>query len=239
MRFIPVSIILVSAACVFFSCKKNKAEPRITPASKNVTLWAGKDTAITISGVTGRFTATSGDETIASAVVQNDKVLISTDMPGSTTIKITDEAERTAEIKVMARSLDGPWRRVEGSSQLVTQVLVEANNADFANDLESQLLAEAEKPVNARYGLLFITPAQTFQEFHGNTLIREGTFSFRKLTLTLTQDAQVEVYQLNPIGAGLIGLERDLTEEQKALHPDKGITKVVVIRYLLSPITPG
>jgi hypothetical protein len=37
----------------------------------------------------------------------------------------------------------------------------------------------------------------------------------------------------------MLGLEQDLTEHYKALHPDKGIQKIIVVHYVKRNIQPG
>lgn len=238
MRFFQPLIACIACTLVLLSCKKDKEEP-VTPGTNKITVWAGQDTVITMAGASGQYTVTSGDDEIARAVIQDNRIHITTDMPGSTTIRVTDQANHTDTIQLEAISVTGTWRRrVENGMILRNSVLVECGDPVLAETLQEEL---NEKVITTQmtYNLVFVADPPLFEERKFGGGRSEGTFSFRNLTLTLTRNNTPEVYRLHPVGLRLFGLEQDLTAHYQTLHPTKAITRVAIIRYFNYVPLPG
>lgn len=65
MRSVPVLAFLVSFISLLLSCKKDSAPENIHLSSDSVTLFAGQQTEVTISGVPAQYTVSSENGTIA------------------------------------------------------------------------------------------------------------------------------------------------------------------------------
>jgi hypothetical protein len=241
MRFIQPFIACVVCAFLVLSCKKDKDKEEVftpNPDTNKITLWAGQDTVITLANAAGQYTVTSGNDEIARAVIQDNRIHITTDMPGATTIRVTDQANHTDTIQLEAISLDGLWRRRVQNGILPTSVLVECSDPVFTETLQDELKEEVVE-AGMIYGLDFVStfPPVFWEERFGGR--NRGTFSFRNLTLTLTLNNTPEVYRLHPVGLRMFGLEQDLTSQYQTLHPTKGITRVSIIRYYHYTMKPG
>lgn len=236
MKFLHALIFVL----LFLSCKKNKEPDPTFPDNKTIVLWAGQDTAITISGPLLTYTVTSDDEEVAHAVVANNRVTISTDVPGNTILRLKDETNRTIELKVYAKHMAGKWYRAEGTLRMPPKVEVTSNDPAFTETLKNGLMEEALKPVGVYYMLELRGPSpMSFREILSGTLSREGTYTYRNLTLTMVYNGVTTVYRVIPVDGGNVGLEQDMTATYQQLHPLKGITKVTVIKYLKVYMNPG
>ncbi|CAL1519407.1 hypothetical protein [Chitinophaga sp. MM2321] len=240
MRSFQFFVLFISFGYLLSSCKKDQQPDKIQLSSHQVELWAGQDTVISISGAPKQYTVSSENEEIARVVIQDNRILITTDLPGSTIIHITDGANNTSTIKLRALSVIGTWRRAEGDESLKARIFVETGDPVFADELQRQLFEATIKQPGTNYMIHFSTdPVMTFTERQQNTVLREGEFLFRNLTLTLTHNAIEDVYKIKPLDYGVIGLEQDLTAHYKALHPDKDIKKVVIVTHVRKATFPG
>jgi hypothetical protein len=227
-------------ALIFLSCKKNKEPDAILPRNDTITLWAGHDTVITIPGALLTYTVTSDNDEVAHAVVANNRVTISTDIPGNTIVRLKDETNRTIELKVYAKHIAGKWYRAEGTLQMPPKVEVTSNDPAFTETLKNGLMEEALKPVGVYYMLELRGPnPMSFRELLSGRLGKEGTYSYRNLTLTMVYNGVTTVFRVIPVDGENVGLEQDMTATYQQLHPDKGITKVTVIKYLKVYMNPG
>jgi hypothetical protein len=229
MRLFQPFMAFIACTLVLLSCKKDK-EKAAPPGANKITLWAGQDTVITMAGTSGQYTATSGNDEIARTEIQDHRLHITTDMPGSTTIRVTDQANQTTTIQLEAISVTGKWNRRIENMVPRTSIFVECGDPALAGALQDELKEEVITPQMTRWFIFVADPAE-FEERKFGGDMSQGTFSFRNLRLTLTRNDTSEVYPIHPVGLRMIGLEQDLTAQYQTLHPTKGITRVAIIRY--------
>lgn len=240
MKFTRLFILMISIGYCISSCKKDKEPVKINLDSNDVRLWAGQDTSIAVSGASGQYTVSSENEDIARAVVEDGEIHITTDLPGKTVIHVDDGAGHKADIKLNAITFSGGWGRVEGHTIFKASVLIESGDPVFAEELRTQILETSREESRTGYGLGFQTREKNdFIEMLRGEIIRQGTFTFRHFLLTLVHNNVEEVYKVEPINLQMVMVEQDLTAHYKALHPGKGITKVVVIRPMRLATFPG
>ena len=238
MRLFHVLIFLVPCLTLL-SCKKDLEAPKIPVNTSAVQLLAGLQTEIVISGDVKSYTAVSDHPDIAGATVQDNKITVTTHKPGITFIRVS-EGGLTASIKVIATTLAGRnWVRIAGDANYETKVTVEGADATFAAALKKQLQDELALPQNALIDVTYIDNPLIFRERYPDNKKREGTYSYDKLVVTQVYDGVTEVYRLIAITKTIFGFERDLTDHYKSLHPDKGIQKVTVTRFLRDRPYPG
>lgn len=79
------------SATVVDALAVDKSEPSVA---------VGKEEAVTVSGGTAPYTATSKDEKIATATIKDSKLTIKGVAEGNTTITITDKEKRTLTVTV-------------------------------------------------------------------------------------------------------------------------------------------
>lgn len=240
MKFARLFILMMAIGYCISSCKKDKEPVTINLGSKGVKLWAGQDTSISVSGASGQYTVSSDNENIARAVVEDGEIHITTDLPGKTVIHVDDGAGHKADINVNAATFWGLWKRVEGHTVLKPSVQVESGDPVFSEELSGQILETSREEARTGYGIAFQNRAENdFVEILRSEIIREGTFTFRHSILTLVHNNVEEVYKVTLVSLETIIVEQDLTERYKALHPDKGITKVIVTRPMRAQMLPG
>ncbi|WP_343704106.1 hypothetical protein [Chitinophaga sp.] len=217
-------------ALICLSCKKDKTSgPPLHFSSNEVNLLSGEDTAVTIEGIAPPYTATAGNAQIVQVKVENDQLLLTSDLAGKTDITVKDGAGNAAIVKVNVTTMDGDWGRVKAADESNGKVTVEAGDAAFAASLQQELL---EVSATSVIGYQFRASEKAFREVYGDRKFKEGTFTYNKLALTLTLDGKDEVCRIIPANFRFVALERDLTARYQALHPDKNIQKVVVTIYL-------
>ncbi|MBV7530144.1 hypothetical protein [Chitinophaga sp. sic0106] len=233
------------AMVTLYACSNDpKVKPIIPVSAYDVSVWAGKDTSLTIldTAVTG-IKLTNSNETIAAAKLEGRKILISGVKEGVAvlTLSVLNE-ERQGGVTVKVIGLQGVgWRRVDRNDKYPLTITIEATDATFAEQLKKQLTEEILPKVTEGPANLVFTGANngTFMEGRGSKLVREGNFTFANLKLTLNPAANPEVYTIVPQSPTSIKLVRDRTEEFKAANPDKGITLVKVETYWGKINTPG
>ena len=224
---------------VLVSCKKNTAPDEIVFSSKDIRILAGAQTTVTIEGPVKAYTVASGNEAIGRATIQDNRITITTEMPGATVIRVSDNRGRTAEIRLIARSVSGSWRKIDGA-RYVTKVTVEAIDAAAAARIRQEMADELAKPANAILGWIFSgEPNMRFKEVHVDNSSREGDFTFSNLVLRLSHAGKEEIYQLTPLDNRVLQVDQDVTQVMKARYPDQGITKVIITRFLQEYLMPG
>lgn len=78
-----------------------KEAPEVLSFDKDeVTIEVDKDAVVTVEGGTAPYTATVGDETVATAEVSEDKITIKGVKVGTTTVTVSDEEENSGTISV-------------------------------------------------------------------------------------------------------------------------------------------
>ncbi|WP_157986681.1 hypothetical protein [Chitinophaga alhagiae] len=230
MKFHHALTCIALFALICLSCKKDKTpEPPLRFSSAEVNLLSGEDSTITIEGIAPPYTATAGNAQIVQVKVENDQLLLTADLAEKTEITVKDNAGNTAIIKANVHSMDGDWGRALGPDETYGKAIVEAGDAAFAATLEKELLEVSATSIR---GYQFRESEKKFREVYGGNSFKEGTYTYRKLALTLTFEGNEEICRVTPFNFRFVMLERDLTAIYQALHPDKNIQKVVVTFYL-------
>jgi hypothetical protein len=234
MRVFLVAL-LVCAGVLFFGCSDDPEAEGIGLSSDNITLWVETDTVVTIAGPVKAYTVTSSNEDVARVSISDNSIRITTDHPGQALIQVADEG-RVAEIRVRASSFDGVWRRMPGQSHMDPEIVVEAGNAAFADELKDQLRLEVEEQLNNMYWIMFSEGDGSYQERERAKPVREGLFTYRNNVLTLDEE---EVYAVTIKSLKLIALTRDLTEVYRQQYPDMDVKRVTVMKYFHFYTLPG
>ncbi|MCK7555530.1 hypothetical protein MKQ70_11130 [Chitinophaga sedimenti] len=181
---------------------------------------------------------------VPSLTVQNKKVVFTTQQMGHTNIHVYAPGRSKATIKVNARMFEGVWRRTPGMSAIPPEVYVESADADFSTSLKAELMTAAPEPVGKVQLIEFSAGMGFFREVHDNLSFRTGRYTYDNLKLTMKYDTDghEDVFQLErPINdkTGSMAFIQDLTEKYKALHPDKSVTRVLVIKFMRLMTFPG
>lgn len=241
------SIIALSLFCILQSCSKDSQKPETTgpdPLWPEATmLWLGEDSVITIKDLSKLIKVTSSDEKVVKAAIQENGVKLLAGIPGAATIQITDDAGHTAMREVRSVTLEFTWRNDMSDLAYKTRVVVEANDPAFVNNLKDQLLTQTD----ALYAISFRpnltgNGTDSFRQinYSSPSVTTSGTFTFSDLTLELSSAAGKTKYRVVPQkNRQLLGLEQDLTEYYKTLHPDKGIQKIIIVHYIKQYLPPG
>lgn len=230
MRFFLPLLTCIFCSLVLLSCKKDKEEATPRPDANKITLWAGQDTVITLAGASAQYTVVSGNTNIARVALQDNRLHITTDIPGTTTIRITDQANHTDSFRLEAISVAGVWRRRVVNGTLQNNVTVDCADALLTQTLKDELKEEVIK-ADMLYGLTFADYSAAYEEARFGGARSQGTYSYHNLKLTLTRNNTTEEFTIRPDGPRKMGLEQDLTVQYKTLYPTKGITRVTIIRY--------
>lgn len=247
MKIITFSIIALSLCCILQSCSKGSRGPETTgpdPLRPEITvLWTGEDSVITIKDFPKINKAVSSDEKVVKVVIKDSGIKLSAGVPGSAVIHITDDENRAVTREVHSMNLNYTWRNRINDPAYKTTVVVKANDPALVENLENQLLLEASIP----YAIDFRPDmpekgTDSFRQITNSSpsVITTGTFIFRDLILELNFTSSTKRYKVIPVkNREMLGLELDLTEHYKVLHPDKGIQKIIVVHYVKRNIQPG
>lgn len=234
MRFIPVFVILF-----FFACKKSNEPKAIVLSSKEVTILSGAQADVTIAGDVKAYRVSSANEAVATATVQDNRITITADKLGATTIHVEDGNDLTAAITVRSSVPFGNWRRTP-EAMFDPTVLVECADPAFAAQLKQQIIDDLAKPANMITGFQFVSyPSQIVREVRADNTRKDGAFTYEKLIVRLTFDGVEVVHRIVLRPDKLRQLEQDVTEKYKALYPDKGITRVMIARLFREHQNPG
>lgn len=245
MRLTHSLLVLGISTLVLLSCSKSKDNGAPLFDSDKVRVWAGQDTVITINTSPGSnspttvYTAASTNEQVASVVVQGNTLLIHTSLPGSATIQVKGPGNNSSTITVYTNSVVGVWRR--GATAVGGNADVDILCSDPGTEtlLLEQLLEKDTLPQSVAGYEFGNKPAFLFRLLKADKTMTEGTYTFRDLTLTLTEGNNTEVYRLLPLGLKKFGLQQDLTTRYQSLYPGKGITRVIQTRYFYDALPPG
>ncbi|SHL45768.1 hypothetical protein SAMN05444266_103396 [Chitinophaga jiangningensis] len=233
-------------AVALFACSNDpEVKPIIPISAYNVSVWAGKDTSLTIldTAVTG-LKLTNSNETLATAKLEGRKILISGLIEGAVTLTLSavgDERQGGVTVKVLGLQGGGGWRRVDRNDKFPLTITVQATDAAFAEQLKKQLTDEVLGKVTEGPAYLVFngTSSGKFMEARGSKPTREGNFTFQQLKLTLNPGTTPELYTIVPQSPTTIKMVRDRTAEFIAANPDKGIQLVKIESFWGKISTPG
>lgn len=152
--------------------------------------------------------------------------------------------------------LAGDWESLAGDETYKNSVVVETEEAAFAEELRTEIKQELQEETADLIGYSFRPYTSTagidsliFMKFIHSTQLHEpslkpasrGSYSFGELSLTLNPaGGGEEVYRLLPYPDRMvIGLQQDLTLHYQNLYPGQGIRKVTVTRHLKQRLPPG
>lgn len=225
---ISLFVLLSVAFLLFFSCKKSNELDPINPINKEIKIWSGQDTLLVITGNSTIYSAVSENEDIVQVTMEGKELKIISGIPGVTKIRISDENNTTVEIAIHVLSFSGNWRNIENNASYKGKAIVQTGDPVLTSELTDSLTQEA----NLRYGVIFGGIDRSFVEVVSNKLRREGTYSFKNLTLTFIANGTSDLYTIIPFSETVVAVYQDLTAHYQSLYPEKNVTKVVMIRYL-------
>lgn len=247
MRIIHFSIIALGLCFILQSCSKVNQEPETTGPDplwpEVIMLWPGEDSVITINDFPKIVKVSTEDVEVVQAIIEDGAIKLSASIPGSTILHITGEGGQAIIREVRSLNLTYVWRSYAENGAYKNSVIVEANDPAFASTLKDQLLLELNRPYAIDFGPG--VPEDGLGSFRhtipGNpTVVTTGTFDFGDLSLELNFSDSKKTYKVIPFkNRELLGLEEDLTEHYKTLHPDKGIQKVIITQYINRYLPPG
>ncbi|UYQ95435.1 hypothetical protein MKQ68_10025 [Chitinophaga horti] len=233
---------LIASTCLLPACKKEE-DNMIRLSTRDVGVYAGQSAEVEILKGQGAYTATSADESIAKVTVQGNRLVITTNVVGQTKVTVTGTGSQTAVINVHSTILSGTWYRDESDKAKAPEIYVESTNTGFNTGLEAEMQAQLAEPVGKRLFFMFnATNEPKFREIHGDNIYAEGTYAFSNLTLTMKYPNNTEVvYKLEPVAGTprLMKFTQDATAKYQAAYPERGITKVTIVRYLQMQFNPG
>lgn len=211
------------------SCEDNDTH-EIILEQNDVTIWIGQEATIGIISEIGSLSIESEDQTIASAIIKDNTVIIKANKSGKTALHLKDNSNKyTTTIIVYVQTLYGAWRETKGD-QYEYEVIIEAEDEEVTNQLKQDLWESAVKLLGTTYG--FYSDSQRLEVITTNGEKINGTFLFENEELTMNYNNNSEQYKVTFLGLRFIQLTQDLTDIYKNEYPDAGINKVLVKRYL-------
>ncbi len=222
------------------ACGKNDTRLPERTEKETVSLWAQTEKPLLLPAYAGKDAAlTSTDSSIATAVWQGDRVLVTAHAPGNTTITLRsgEPGRPVLHIAVFSRSVETAygWTHIE-NEQWKTTVVVKAARAADARVLRRQLLDSLN---DASAGNGFIFRSNEAAEYARNQQLYKVGYTFKNWTLTLNHECRQEQIPLNPVQYNVIGLTQDFTNAYKTRYPGKHIVQVTVTRYFSEVLPPG
>ncbi|WP_069660472.1 hypothetical protein [Arcticibacter eurypsychrophilus] len=241
MKIFHFSIIVLSFCLILQSCLKDDQGPETTGPdplwAELIFLWPGQDSIITINDFSKVIEVSSSDDKIVKAIIQGNNIKLTAGALGSTNVLITDVSNRIAKRDINVKQLRYIWKNVVSNETYKTNVVVEANDQTFAQNLKEQLLLEANAPYAIEFGK--VSTGNKLGSFKhlmlsNPSVIIAGTFSLHDLTLELNFPATQKIYKIIPVkNEDVLGLKQDLTAYYKTLYPEnKGIQKVIITQYI-------
>lgn len=219
----------------FVSCEDDNSE-KLHLEQENVTVWIGQEASIKIISEVKSLSIESDDNTIATAIIKDNTIVIKANKSGKTILHLKDDLNKyaTADIQVYVQTLSGGWKETE-TSQYKYEVTTAADNKEIANKLEQDLWESSVKLLRIIY--IFNSKTQELEVIMPDGVRKNGTFLFDNEKLILNYNNNTEIYQVAFLYLGYIQLTQDLTELYKVRYPNAGISKVIVKRYIASLLT--
>lgn len=221
--------IFLALQCLI-SCNDDSTD-EIILEQNDVTIWIGQEATIGIISEIGSLSIISEDETIASAIIKDNKVIVKANKKsGKTTLHLKNNSTKyTTTLIVYVQTLSGGWKETEKTGHQY-EVFIEAEDEEIAKQLKQDLWESAVKLLGTTYG--FYSDSQRLEVITRNGERAYGTFLFENEELTMSYNDNSEQYKVTLLGLRFIGLTQDLTDIYKNEYPDAGINKVLIKRYL-------
>ena len=205
---------------------------------KSVSIWEGVTSHIIIETdlTEHNYKLESENQEIATAILDEMSVCITTYKSGSTMIRLidTDNNKIACEISVYVKYFNSPeivnWGIPLKGNPDYPGVIIKAVDLRIPPEIEIEL-REKEKPfIGATYTFNQETKKFTMKTDSG--IFREGTYEWNITSLTLMYDDKTEKFGFKfatgiSLGYGYI-LQSDKTAEYQQRYPDAGITEVKV-----------
>lgn len=136
-------IIFTLIALFFTSCSEENDDSSIVLSKNSLELIAGDRDTITILSGDSKCMVTTDNQTVASASIEGNNIIITTSKMGNAIITVDNERNNYSIIKVSAT---GP--RIGGWQEYfpigVEFIFVETENEDVTKQIKSELMTEAE-----------------------------------------------------------------------------------------------
>ena len=205
---------------------------------KSVSIWAGDTWHVIIETdlTEYNYRLESENQEIATAILDEMSVCITTYKSGSTMIRLidTDNNKIACEISVYVKYFNSPeivnWGIPLKGNPDYPGVIIKAVDLRIPPEIEIEL-REKDKPfIGATYTFNQETKKFTMKTDSG--IFREGTYEWNITFLTLMYDDKAEKFGFKfatgiSLGYGYI-LQSDKTAEYQQRYPDAGITEVKV-----------
>jgi len=204
---------------------------------KSVSIWEGETAHVTIETdlIEHNYKLESENQEIATAIIDEMGVCITTYKSGSTMIRLidADKNEIACEIYVYVKYFSSPeiidWGiPLKEGSPGYPGIIIKATDLRIPPEIEKELREESKPFIGATYTFNQDTRKFTIKTFSG--ISYEGSYEWNLTSLTLIHNGEKEKYGFKfatGMSYGYI-IEADKTEKYKQRYPDAGITEVKV-----------
>lgn len=220
--------------------KQDPSEIMIETSMLAIHVWPGQTGSFTIRTEGDSFTVTVKDPSIATAVVDDGRIIVSAHDYGQTTMTVSDGVHKSREIGIYT-FLDGILRLPDEYEKFLPEVTVEASDSGIADTIAEDVLKWQSGNISTEYW---------FTQDTGEFIIKKtgeddvtGTFTLKDYTMTLAFEGTVisctfagRQFGCGP-GPASADLTWDMTEKFAGKYPHAGITKVTV-RQCYQAIAP-
>lgn len=215
------------------SCKKDTLAT-VDVDKNEITVFAGITDTVNIRSVAEEWQLRSDNSEIATATIENNKLIIYTHKHGVTQIHLSS-AKQSIKIKVTANPLSGGWHLTRDS----TAPIIVAQDAEVAAAIRQELLHDEANRIRTSY--IFssggVCEVVTTDILSHNSEQVQGSFTLQHATLTVTYSGLSNIYTLaTPPHLRL--LKQDLTSYYQQKYPGAGISQVTAL-YRLQYFTYG
>ncbi|MCF3109151.1 hypothetical protein LL912_10210 [Niabella sp. CC-SYL272] len=233
---------IIALCCAAMACQKNAGEIEKNDAKEPpvLKLWAGADSTVPLASLklTGSaFTVSNDHPEIAQVTTDGHHLTIRSHKPGKATVLLKNEQQQQFKVLVwpidMLSDYPGNWVSV-AKDGMKSYVTVRTGDQKLTDSLYQALsLKLYDNGVSGTFRYAFTTGQFRFTATKTAHGIKEGTWTYDRLRLTLNYTDAKELYQVIPVQSiNVIELRSVLTEALQQQFPDAGITEVSTHQYL-------